>query len=250
MTQFSWIPMYEELATALLGYEHRQAELIDLLRELKDAGLKVVKLDDQAATGEEPLGVMDPFTFFASFNRNTTDANRTGILTGLKRWFNLTSEVPTDFTGIPLADNMQSWFFPYARERKPDDISALWSLARQAVTGARTDIQAVTFERCMAIRSVKLAKLTIGLYWLQPKKFMPLDGNSRAYLLRRGVAVPGAVASWTQYQTILGETAKVAGEDYPTSLRPTSAPWSGSRSWHWRSRSWARRTYPGSSSTR
>jgi hypothetical protein len=215
MTQFPWIPIYEELATALLAYEDKQLELIKVLRELRGEGLKVVKLDDQGAANAVPLSVMDPFTFFASFNRNTKAENRVAILTRLKERFALQAAVPTDFTGIPLADNMQSWFFPWEHERQAGDIEALWALARRAVVGPPEAIDGAAFNRCLAVRGVKIAKLTIGLYWLQPKKFMPLDGNSRAYLNRQGVVVASEVSAWSEYQAILTQLNKKLGANYP-----------------------------------
>ncbi len=214
MTQFTWIPFYEEVAVALLAYEAKQSELLAILRKLRDAELKVVRLDDKSATGPVPLSVMDPFTFFASFNRNTTDANRVEILQRLKDEFALTTAVPTDFAGVPLADNMQSWFFPWEHERKADDVASLWALARRAVLGAREGVEPGPFERCLAIRSVKSAKLTIGLYWLQPRKFLPLDGNTRSYLARNGLAVPPQVTTWAQYLALVGGAVNALGPDF------------------------------------
>jgi hypothetical protein len=214
MTMYSWIPLYEELAATLLSYEAKQTELLAILRDLRDAGLKVVRLDDKGTTGAIPLGVMDPFTFFASFNRNTTDSNRLSILTRLKERFALAAPLPSDFAGVPLADNMQSWFFPWEHERKADDVGSLWALAGRAVQGAREGVEAAPFERCLRIRSVKSAKLTIGLYWLQPRKFLPLDGNTRRYLTRHSIAVPAQLTTWSQYLAVVASAVNAVGPDF------------------------------------
>jgi 5-methylcytosine-specific restriction protein B len=74
---FTWIPIYMELAKKILGYRNRQEDLIKILRDLRDQKLPVIRLIDRDANGNDiPLKVMDPFTFFASFNRYQTNENR------------------------------------------------------------------------------------------------------------------------------------------------------------------------------
>ena len=70
---FTWIPIYEEIARRILEFENRQDELLKLLRELRTEGLKVIQLNDRDADGKViPLAEIDPFTFFASFNRTNS----------------------------------------------------------------------------------------------------------------------------------------------------------------------------------
>ncbi len=211
---FTWIPLYKELATRLLAYEHRQDELLALLAELKAADLPVVKLDDKEGGVSKPLSVMDPFTFFATFNRRITDDNRKAILERLRDYFGATAPIPDDFDGIPLADNMQSWFFPWADQREGDDIASLWALARQAVEGGRQEVEASTFDRCLRIRSIGISKLTFGLFWMRPDAFLSMDGQSQGYLTRKGIQVPSTVDSWDVYQGIWDATAAALGQDF------------------------------------
>ena len=90
----------------------RQSELIKMLKELEAAGLPVISTVDKTESEKEvPLAAIDPFTFFASFNRAITKDNRSRILAYLKTEFHLQSEVPTDFYGIPVVDNRRAWFF-------------------------------------------------------------------------------------------------------------------------------------------
>ena len=131
---FSWIPIYTELAKNILRYRDRQTELIKMLGELKAAELPTVSIDDYGEhEAKIPLAVMDPFTFYACFNRRLTKENRRRILAHLKTAFNLQSEVPTDFDGIPIVDARRAWFFPYASSREADDIPSLWALAEAVV---------------------------------------------------------------------------------------------------------------------
>lgn len=79
MARFSWIPLYEELATALLTWPNRQTELVAFLDGLRKSGCKIVPLEDRNAGGERfLLKEIDPFTFFGSFNRGITPEKRLG----------------------------------------------------------------------------------------------------------------------------------------------------------------------------
>lgn len=227
---FTWIPLYEDLATRLLDYEGRQGELLDQLRTIDAAGLPCVRLVDE--DGTTPLTGIDPFTFFATFNRGITDDNRKDILTRIRGFLGSTTPLPADFDGIPVADKRQSWFFPWAKDRTPDDLAALWTLARQAVTGGRDAVQPAVFDRCLKIKSVKIAKLTMGLFWVRPRAFLPLDGRSQPYLRRKGVAVPSTVSDWTTYRAVVDGTVSSLGSDFPALSRAAyHEPVTGRRYW-------------------
>ena len=212
---FSWIPIYEELATKLLDYEDRQRELVDFLSELREEGLRVVSVNDQGTTGPTQLTEIDPFTFFASFNRRIRDSDRIATLSRIREHFDLESQVPTDFDGIPTVDNQSSWFMPYAKMRKADDVPSLWRLARQAVEGGRAATKAESFDRCLKIRSVKSGKLSSGLFWLRPRAFLPVDSRSMTYLRDHHVEVPPKIESWAQYIAVLDATVQALGDNFP-----------------------------------
>ena len=109
MNMFTWIPFYKELTKTLLGFRNRQPELISILGDIKKTGIPIIRLIDAPKPATEPkLAAIDPFTFFASFNRGLTDQNRLGILKILKEKFHLNSEIPMDFSGIPIVDNQRS----------------------------------------------------------------------------------------------------------------------------------------------
>ena len=52
---FDWVPLYKEIGLKLLGFENRQSELIQLLRELREKGLRVISLLDKTEDGEVEL---------------------------------------------------------------------------------------------------------------------------------------------------------------------------------------------------
>ncbi len=133
MDQFTWIPIYKEIAPKLLEYKDKQDNLLRILATLKKENLPIIGLKDRDNTGEVPLTEIDPFTFYANWNRGITDENRKEILKRLKDIFNLTSDLPEDFSGIPVVPLTSSWFFGWKKDRNPNDISILWDLFQDVV---------------------------------------------------------------------------------------------------------------------
>lgn len=108
---FTWIPIYTELATRLLEYRDRQAELLEILKQAQQDGLTTISLRDRGVGNQQvPLKEMDPFTFFANFNRQVADDKRKNLLAVIKEKLGLTSSVPEDFDGIPIKPANKSWF--------------------------------------------------------------------------------------------------------------------------------------------
>src|SRR5687767_6241964 len=118
--QFTWIPFYGELAQKLLVYQDRQSELINFLDGIRAKGLTVTPLTDRDDADQRfLLKEIDPFTFIGVFNRGLTEENRIRIAEEMKAFFSISSTVPTDFAGIPVLNNQQSWFIAYTPQRKP-----------------------------------------------------------------------------------------------------------------------------------
>ena len=109
-SQFTWIPIYQEIAQRLVEYEGRDKELIDMVRRWSDAGINTVKLSDiDGKNGSIPLAEMDPFAFFANWNR-AGEQNRLRILNEIKNEWDLRSDIPTDFDGVPTIFSLSSCF--------------------------------------------------------------------------------------------------------------------------------------------
>ncbi len=202
---FNWIPAYKELATRVLEFEHRQGDLLSILHGLQADGLPVISLMDKGAGDEQvPLQEIDPFTFFASFNRQSTDTHRLQILTRLKSELDLQLPTPRSIEGIPVASALASWFFPFKKDRKADDIPALWELAKSSIRGGIDQIDPKVFDRCLQIYKVGLPKLTVGLFWLLPDEALPFDKNTRAYLASKGIHL--RENNYASYMELLHET--------------------------------------------
>src|SRR5512136_2474544 len=87
---FTWVPIYSELAGELARWENRQEELISFLEELRTEGFVVTPLHDKDADGGRSLlREIDPFTFFGVFNRRISYEQRLAILKQAKAYFKL-----------------------------------------------------------------------------------------------------------------------------------------------------------------
>lgn len=182
--QFTWIPLYRELAAKLLGWENRQGELIALIESLRADNLTVTTMTDKDADDQSFLmKEIDPFTFFGIFNRGITEDGRIEILKRLKEHFECEADVPSDFLGVPLLNNMKSWFVAFSFKRKPDDVSKLWTVFRLALTTDPIDDPefATAYDSAREILGVS-NNLTMGLFWIRPDLFLSMESKNREYL--------------------------------------------------------------------
>jgi 5-methylcytosine-specific restriction protein B len=204
--QFTWIDIYQELATTLLTWENRQTELIDFLGNLHNQGFTVISMRDKNRDDERfLLEEIDPFSFFSSFNRQIKDENRIAILAKIKQHFNLESPLPSDFKGIPVVNNQSSWFFAYHSLRKPTDIPRLWHLFKLALqeNPFQNPEFLKAFDEALKVRRVN-TNLTMGLFWIRPYTFLGLDSQNRAYL---NIALPKGGLTATFYVDIVQSIA-------------------------------------------
>jgi len=198
---YSWKPIYREIAEKLLSYKQRQGELIALLKELAAQDLKVVKTDDQFADGSRgDLKEIDPFTFFAAFNRDTSKETRLAILAEIKKRWNISAPLPEKFDGLPVMNNMNSWFIRYAAKRSPTAVADLWDLAEAALRAKKpTDVPAALIDKCLRPSKGNLTSLTMGMFWFNPEQFPALDWKNQSQAENAGI-------KWDEDQT--------SGSDY------------------------------------
>lgn len=188
---YTWVRFYTELAERLLPYKNDQAKLISFISEMNSKGIKTISLEETLADGNKTkIDQIDPFTFYANFNRGTTNENRISILSEIQKEFSVQSEVPTDFDGIPVVNNMASWYFTTTlKGKKSDDIDSLWLIAEQCLQGSPETINQHLFSKCLSIKGVGIAKLTMGLFWLNPEKFVSVDEKNIIYLKNKGLII-------------------------------------------------------------
>jgi 5-methylcytosine-specific restriction protein B len=217
MTEFTWIPLYREIAEQLLSYENRQNELIELLKEIKAREIPVIPFNDKDE-GDNTISLreIDPFTFFATFNRGIKNSARLEILEILIQRWNLQSALPKDFDGIPVVNNMHSWFFHWERDRTPDEISNLWLLTREVHQKSFAELSPGILDKCL--QRTAPGMLSMGMFWINPYNYLALDSNNRSYLLKSGIQA-GKVKTAQQYFQILSEVKDKTDLDFPTISR-------------------------------
>jgi len=211
---FSWVPIHREAIHRIMEHRQNQKELLTILREMDQQGLNVISLHDKGADGQAiPLAEIDPFTFLASFNRGITDENRQKNWRFLRTRWNLKSPAPNDFSGIPTMNPMRSWFMPWAKEREKDHVERLWQIASTAVDGSVEQVDASTFDQCLNLRLVGMASLTIGLFWINPEKFLSADSKTTAYGKSKGITTE--LKDYQSYRQWLSEMTEKFGSNFP-----------------------------------
>lgn len=190
--RFAWTKFYTAIADALLQYRSDRSGLVARLKDLSKRVEGLGYLSEDKLAGGLTGFVRDicPFTTMGLFNRGTTDANRKKLAAELAKTLGVEEAVPHSFEGIPVLNNMQSWYFEGEVERKPDQIDTLWEVFAIALrfadgdeAGIRAEFESA-FDRAMSQPNVGW-KLTFGLYWARPWSFVSLDRHSRQYMERK-----------------------------------------------------------------
>ena len=174
---FTWIPFYKELAQYLLQFRNDRKPLVDFIySELSTVGSKSLVNYIHMENGSKVTDI-DPFSVFAIFNRSLKRENRVGFLQKFKDRFNLKTEIPTDFDGIPTVNSQRAFFFNWA-EKNAESIRQFWDLFESVVH--EKDISNI-FDQ-MVNKTISQYSLTMILYWIAPYRFLNLDGRNRSYL--------------------------------------------------------------------
>lgn len=211
-SDFTWIPIYNQVARQLEKWEGRQGELIAFLERLRMEGLKVTPLMDTDDKGAQfLLQEIDPFTFFGVFNRGIRKEQRLAILAEVLKFFGITAALPTDFTGIPILNNQKSWFFSFQPNRGMHDVQCLWTVFRVALEDCPLEKPEFlnAFDAALKVRMTN-TNLTVGLFWIRPDTFLNLDGRNRQFLK---ITLPPSGLSSEFYIATLA-TARQRGEPF------------------------------------
>lgn len=182
---FAWVVFYSELADRLLPYKDDRGALIEKLQALyANLNMKLPKLDSD----DIPVDI-DPYTVFGLFNKGISLANRIKIARALGRALGVNAQPPTVFPGTPLLNNLNATFYLFVDDhrRGDHDIDNLWRMFEAQLALARTDNAHTRAEFVTAyndaIEQVGLSwKLSMGLFWARPLRFINLDSRSRWFM--------------------------------------------------------------------
>ncbi len=209
---FTWISIHEEAAKRLLEFKDRNHELVDILARMHAAGLKATLINDQGSNGSTfQLKEIDPFSFLANFNRGTKDSNRIAMWQVLKDEWQLSSDVPMDFDGLPIANAQNSWLMPFAKNRSLEHVPLLWKFFEHIMTVEPESLDADLMQQCLDLPKVGLTMLTMGMFWSCPEKWMSTDGKNIGFAATKGVS--GKPGNAAEYLAWLPEMRAVVGGD-------------------------------------
>ncbi len=181
--QFKWADFYMEFATKLKGFRKKREELIQKILKVYDSiGIKLPTLEKDGIVPSD----IDPFTTFGLFNKKLKLDNRISILSGIKYEFELESEIPNVFDGIPSLNNLNATFYRFIDERGEKDIDNLWSVFDAALQYADSDKPEDSLTFLTAYNNVLNQtgiqwNITMALFWIRPYIFISLDSRSRWY---------------------------------------------------------------------
>lgn len=203
--QFTWIPAFKAISDWLVNFEDKQEALVDILAKVGiDKGF-----DDEITEGDKTkLREIDPFTFLSAFMK-FGDARRTRHLEKLIKDNNINTSAPKDYDGVPTAQAMAVWFFPYKYKRKDEVIPLLWKLFHQVMND---EVDAQTFNSVLSIPGTGFTKLTQNLFYLKPSKYLPIDSQTRPWLTSKGIEIPAN--DWNSYQSALKNIQSISKKPF------------------------------------
>ncbi|WP_238384989.1 AAA family ATPase [Hahella chejuensis] len=105
---------------------------------------------------------------------------------------------PMDFNGVPSAQPLKVWLFPYAKERKEDMVPSLWKLFQQVLAGS---IDGELFNRILRIPHTGFAKLTECMFYFAPDTYFPVDAQTKPWIKANGRELPKE--NWASYKELL-----------------------------------------------
>ena len=230
--QYEWTKVYEALAKSLLKYKDNRPMLLQGIDTMfHEINMKNPLMKKKGDGIEETLADVCPFTVFGMFNKGLTDKNRRIILEGLVAFLEVDEKVPDSSDGVPVLNNMRSWFFGDDEHREKDDIENLWSLFQIAIELAEnyTDENQKQFielyDKVVNQYGIQW-NITFGLYWIKPWDYLTLEGNTRTVLTDKlkieiPCNSPKKTCTGADYIALIQQLKEqFADEDYPVHSFP------------------------------
>ncbi|MDO6644086.1 McrB family protein [Acinetobacter guillouiae] len=179
--EITWAPFLVDLSNQLLAYKQNRAALV--------AKIKIIaEKQNLSYLLNKELNDICPFTVIGMINRQMTIPNRQAIAADLAKALSLESELPADFDGIPLLNNMKSWFFSFEEFQQPNDIQNLWDFFELSISFADGEDTAQAKQEFIDSYDNLLRQkgigwnITMALFWIRPWDYVSLDGSSRKFI--------------------------------------------------------------------
>ena len=191
---FSWIPFYEELAEKLLDYKNKRKELVEFI--YAEDGLKDFSNALHLENKDLKIDDIDPFSIFGLFNSGKKkNETRISILDRIKKYFNISADLPSDFDGIPVLNYARSFFYDW--NDLHNSCNKLWGCYEKFVRNNSP-------KEYIDFRDIKTcpAESTMPLFWIKPYEYVALDSNNREYLKQNGISVDN-IKNYDDYISLL-----------------------------------------------
>lgn len=171
--KYTWVKTHLQITEYLSTKENSQNDLIKLLKSVG-----ITPFNDKNKAGEHniELSEIDPFTFFCYIYKYGPE-RRLKYLQEIAKKIGI--NIPSDEKGIPSAQAQKVWLFPYKYERTNNEISRLWAFFNKTLIN---NIENVDFEDVLKIRSVGKTKLSEALFYINPIKYLPVNGPTKPYI--------------------------------------------------------------------
>lgn len=174
---YTWVPFYKKLAERLLDYRDDRSTLVDLVYENPTIAplTKYLRMQDGSRCAD-----IDPFSFFGIFNRGISIPKRLSVLKELKTFFKLDAALPSDFDGIPVLNNLNSFYLRWDSDAiTRESCDEIWAFFESMMRG---NVDAARFSEILSWNSIGRAMLTVPMFWCAPESFLPLDKKTREFL--------------------------------------------------------------------
>ncbi len=189
--KYSWVETHKEIAQYLKNKEHSQLELIDLLKSVGITGFS-----DKSKEGDIELSEIDPFTFFCYIHKHGSK-RALELLQQIAEQLNL--EKPATVNGIPSAQPLRVWLFPPEYLRVNNEVPRLWSFFKKELKGQITDED---FADVLEIKNVGRTKLTEVLFYINPEKYLPINGPTIPYI-EKVLGINPVFETYSEYLKLL-----------------------------------------------
>ncbi len=170
---YTWIPFHKELAKIIAGYRDKPDELNEIVTKC----IRTVKDGVSFPDGMDPI---TPFSFPTLFGLS----KRAEIYRAYKDAFHMSSDVPTDFFGVPVMSIAGQFYHKAA----PDTIPVLWEFLYCILDKSEKDSEARfidIFDRLLKFKGIRGPKLSMALFWIDPDSYLTVDKTMRNYLKKR-----------------------------------------------------------------
>ena len=193
---FTWIPFYKEFSQKLMQFREDRTPLIDWIYDNLQGHISHLK---DAPDGKRVADV-DPFTVLAIINRGISFEKKVTICKKFKNFLHISTPVPDDFNGVPEMNTQRSNFMGFELDRKEGDIERLWRVFEDAIFDKEIK------ESYDALNGQFLIKfnITIGLFWIRPDRYLPMDSRSQELLASLGITFDNSkFLRYREYQDVM-----------------------------------------------